>query len=97
LWIVIKFILLSDVVLFFILVYDFTDFTSWQTEIAGGCFDAFACAHEVSDYCGFVGGFVGGFGWGLFVGWVGSCLFGHLNYLIVFCLITFLTFVFCAN
>jgi hypothetical protein len=35
-----------------------------------------------------VGGFVGGFGWGLFVGWVGSCLFGHLNYLIVFCLIS---------
>ena len=38
--------------LFFILIYDFADFTSWQTEIAGGCFDAFACAHEVSDYCG---------------------------------------------
>jgi hypothetical protein len=58
-------------VLFFVLIYDFADFTSWQTEIASGCFDAFACAHEVSDYCGFVGGF------------------GHLNYLIVFCLISF--------
>jgi hypothetical protein len=79
-------------VLFFVLIYDFADFTSWQTEIAGGCFDAFACAHEVSDYCGFVGGFVGGF-WGVFVGgFVGGfvgCLFGHLNYLIVFCLISF--------
>ena len=73
----VQFLILSDVVLFFILIYDFSDFASWQTEIAGGCFDAFTCAHKVSDYCDRV-----------VLRVVLRGCFGHLNYLIVFCLIS---------